>query len=251
MCLFVMDRAFAQGLPACSGPSVGRPTAVVRIGQGGELLLRDGRIAHLEGIRLPLGSRDHAPDSFGRDAHNALSSLAIGRALTLTGVSPIEDRYGRLRVQAFANQDWIQVELLGQGLARVSIAPDRADCAAELYEAEARGRAMRAGLWSASAYSIRRPNALDRDLGTFQVVEGHVVSVSEREGHAWLLFASQPGARFAAYVSEDDLRTFRAMGVDPKGYEGQSVRVRGIVQDLSGPAIAIANPMQVEVIGQN
>ena len=243
-----MHCTLAHALPVCAGSAVHTPTDAVRVDPGGALLLRDGGVAHLEGIRFPAGDRDHAPDSFRRGAFSALSSLIRGRRLTLTGVAPLEDRYGRIRVQAFNGDNWVQAQLLTRGLARVSIAPDRVDCAAELYEAEAKARKSHAGLWSSPSYAPRSPAALDRDLGTFQLVEGRVASVSERSGSAWLEFDAPAGSRFAAFIAEDDLRTFRAMGVEPRGYAGRSVRVRGIVQDLSGPAISLANPIQVEVI---
>lgn len=243
-----MHCAPAHALPVCAGSAVRARINAVQVDPNGALLLRDGSVAHLEGIRLPAGARDHAPDAFRRDAFSALSALIKARALTLTSVAPFEDRYGRIRVQAFSGDNWIQAQLLTRGLARVSIAPDRVDCAAELYQAEAKARISRAGLWSSPAYAPRSPAALDRDLGTFQLVEGRVASASERSGPAWLEFDTPAGSRFAAFISEDDLRTFRAMGVEPRGYAGKLVRVRGIVQDLSGPAIALANPIQVEVI---
>ena len=177
-----------------------------------------------------------------------MSALTRARALILTGVAPLEDRYGRIRSQVFVGDNWVQAQLLSRGLARVSIAPDRVDCGAELYEAEVKARRSRVGLWSSPAYAPRSSAPLDHDLGTFQLVEGRVVSVSERHGSAWLEFDAPAGSRFAAFISEDDLRTFRAMGVEPRGYAGRSVRVRGVVQDLSGPAISLANPIQVEVI---
>jgi len=242
-----MQCAFANARPVCAGSAVHAPIDAVRADPNGALLLGDGSVAHLEGIRLPAGAKDHAPDSFRREAFSTLSALTRMRAVTLTGVPPFEDRYGRIRAQVFTGDNWIQEQLLSLGLARVSIAPDRADCAAELYEAEDKARKARAGLWSSPAYAPRSSAALDRDLGTFQLVEGRVVSVSERHGSAWLEFYTPAGSRFAAFISEDDLRTFRAMGVEPRGYAGRLVRVRGIVQDLSGPAISLANPIQIEV----
>ena len=240
--------ARAGSLPTCAGPPIRKSIAVARIDARGALLLRDGEFTRLEGIRLPLGAKDHAPESFKGDALSSLSALVVGRVFVLTGMAPVDDRYGRLRAQAFAGGDWIQAQLLERGLARVSIAPDRVDCASELYAAEARARAMRVGLWSSRAYAVRHPGDLLRDLGTFQIVEGRVLGVSERGGHAWLEFASPEHEHFAAFIGQDDIRTFRAMGVEPRGYAGKLVRVRGIVQDLSGPAISVANPMQVEVI---
>jgi hypothetical protein len=38
------------------------------------------------------------------------------------------------------------------------------------------------------------------------------------------------------------------MGVDPLNYEGKLIRVRGIVQTNNGPAIAVGNPKQIELL---
>src|SRR5215510_4419557 len=135
--------------------------------------------------------------------------------------------------------------MLKRGLARVSITADRVECASDLYEAEAQARAARAGLWSSSAYAIRQVAAVATDVGTFQLVQGRVVSAEIRDGHAWLAFGTGLKGDFGALIAADDLRTYRAMGVDPRGYAGKTVLLRGIVQNLSGPAIAVASPVQV------
>ena len=44
------------------------------------------------------------------------------------------------------------------------------------------------------------------------------------------------------------MKTFRAMGVDPLGYKGKLIRVRGMVQSLNGPEIEVANPKQIELL---
>jgi micrococcal nuclease len=240
--------AMSSGLPECAGPVEIASAQIARVEKNGVLILRDGRAAHLEGIRLPAGAFDHAPQFLSDQALAALSELVVGKSLALTAILPKEDRYDRVRAQAFNDDVWIQVELLKRGLARVNISPDRVECADELYAAESQARAARAGIWSLSAYAIRSAENVMPDLGTFQIVEGKVLSAEVRDGRAWLDFGTGLRGGFAGVISSDDLRTYRIMGVDPRGYEGKTVRVRGIVQNLSGPAIAIANPIQVEVI---
>ena len=61
-----------------------------------------------------------------------------------------------MRAQGFGQQ-WLQIALLEQGLARVAISPDRKECAPDLYEAEGPRRAKRAGLWAIAAYRVRSP----------------------------------------------------------------------------------------------
>jgi hypothetical protein len=38
------------------------------------------------------------------------------------------------------------------------------------------------------------------------------------------------------------------IGVNPRGYAGKTLRVRGVVQYDNGPMIEIANPMEVELL---
>jgi hypothetical protein len=131
----------------------------------------------------------------------------------------------------------------------VNIAADRVECASDFYDAEAQARGARVGLWSSSAYAIRPVTSVASDVGTFQLVQGRVVAAEIQDGRAWLGFGTGLRGDFSVLISPDDLRTYRAMGVDPRGYAGKTVLVRGIVQNMSGPAIAVASPVQVQVIG--
>lgn len=240
--------ATAATIPECAGPvEIGRAT-VVRVEKNGALILQDGRAVHLEAIRLPAGAADHAPQFLADQALAALAGLSVGHALTLAAVPPKEDRYDRVRAQAFDGDLWLQLEMLRRGLARVNIAPDRVECAGELYDAESQARTARTGLWSMSAYAVKTATSIASDVGTFQLVEGRVASAEVHDGRAWLGFGTGLKGDFSALIAPDDLRTYRAMGVDPRGYAGKMVLLRGIVQNMSGPTIAVATPVQVQVI---
>ena len=132
--------------------------------------------------------------------------------------------------------------------ARVEIAPDRSECAAELYAAESDARAANAGLWAAPAYRVRAPEGLSGDTGTFQIVQGRVLTADVKDGRAYLDFGADYKTDFTVTISPDDMATFRAMGVDPRDYAGKTIRVRGIIQQFNGPEIEVANPKQVEVL---
>jgi hypothetical protein len=53
---------------------------------------------------------------------------------------------------------------------------------------------------------------------------------------------------FTVTIDPIDMRNFRATGVDPKSYAGQTIRVRGWVQLHNGPEIEVANPQGIEVL---
>jgi micrococcal nuclease len=143
--VFLAGPALAMPLPDCAGEVAVAKAHVTRVGQDGALILEDGRAAILEGIRLPGADRPATP--VAQQALQVLRQLAVGAPLVLSSTSPRQDRYGRIRVQAF-DHVWLQLALLERGLARVEIAPDREECAPDFYEAEARVRGASLGLWA-------------------------------------------------------------------------------------------------------
>jgi len=232
----------------CAGPASIPAAPVLSIEKSGAIVLANKQTVHLEGIRLPNGALDRAPVDYSARARAEINLVARAHALTLQVVAPARDRYGRLRAQAFSHAGWLQGELLRQGLARVALAPDRTECAGELYAAEAEARQARRGLWSIAAYAIREPEDLWPDIGTFQVVEGKVLNASSKNGRAYLNFGSDWRRDFTVTVDPGDMINFRTAGVDPLSYVGQTIRVRGWVQLLHGPEIEVANPQSIEVV---
>lgn len=235
--------------PSCSGPVEIARAEVVRVEPtNDELVLRDGRAVHLEGVRLPHARQDHAPGWIADEAFDALDALARGRRVTVTAVPPKEDRYDRVRGQAFGEDGWLQIALLRKGLARVDISPDRVECAAELYAAERAARDAKMGLWALPAYRVRAPNGLASDIGAFELAEGKVVAAEVKGGRAYLDFGSDWRDDFTATIAPEDMKAFRRAGVDPRDYAGKTLRLRGVVQLYHGPEIEIANPQQIEVL---
>jgi len=242
--------ADAATVPDCAGPLEITDAHIVRVERSNDVLvLRDGRAVHLEGIRLPHAGQDRAPSLIADQAFDAATTMVRGHTVDVTAIVPKEDRYDRVRGQVFSDDDkWVQVTLLNRGLARVDIAPDRSECAAELYAAEGAARAANLGLWSLPAYRVRTPETLGSDTGTFQIVQGQVLTADMKEGRAYLDFGTDWKTDFTVTISPDDMANFRSMGVDPRDYAGKTVRVRGIIQQFNGPEIEIANPKQVEVL---
>ena len=244
--LLVAPAVQAAALPSCAGAVEISGAQLLRVEKNGSVILTDGRAIYLEGIRLP--GADRAPPPFADKALGTLTSLLSKGPLTLTAVPPKEDRYDRVRGQLFAGGAWVQSALLAAGLARVSIAPDRTECASELFAAEAQGRSAHAGLWSLPAYAIRTPQTLGHDIGTFQIVQGKVLNAGLKNGRAYLNFGADWHTDFTVMVAPEDMANFRRIGVDPRSYAGQTIRVRGLVQYLNGPEIEVANPQAIEVI---
>ncbi|HEY3777482.1 MAG TPA: thermonuclease family protein [Rhizomicrobium sp.] len=252
LCGFDVLAVRAAALPACFPPVEIKQAKIVRVERNGVLVLEDGRAAKLEGILFPAGGGDRAPETYATEAIARLEAIATGRTAILAAQPPKEDRYGRLRAEVLVAGDpqaaWLQRALLEEGLARVDVAPDRSECVSELYAAEAHARAARAGIWSAAAYAVRTPSAVGAVDGTFQIVEGKVARVTGGGGRMFLEFGPDRNKDFAVVISVEDIRTFRAIGVDPYSYENQTVRVRGWITRMRRPEMEVATPADIEVV---
>jgi len=235
--------ALAADLPTCLGPIAPVGAQVIRVDANGVLTLKDGRGAVLEGLRLPKGNEDGA-----LQARQALSGMVAGKQVALAVSPPKEDRHGHLRAQVFVNGEWVQETLLREGVARVELLPSHPQCAREMYAAEAAARTAKRGLWAFDDYAVRAPDDLVHARGTFQIVEGRVVSAVVKGGRAYLNFSDEWKDDFTVTISPEDMKTFKKAKVDPRDYAGKTIRVRGIIDWYRGPEIELMGPESVEVV---
>jgi micrococcal nuclease len=257
--LIASGMAQAASLPACVPPIEASNVHVDRVEKNGVLVLDDGRAVRAEGLLLPAGARDRAPGFLADEALSMLNDFARGRSATLAVRPPKEDRYGRLRAQVFfthgSDEPWLQIAMLRRGLARVSIAPDRRECAAALYDAEDAARKKKYGIWAQSAYAVRAPGGLGNDTDTFQIVQGTILTADVKSGRAYLDFGDDWRKDFSVNIAPEDLKNFRDAGIDPRSYEGKTVRVRGWIERKhgsdarsNGPEMEVAIPEAIEVV---
>jgi endonuclease YncB( thermonuclease family) len=175
-------RRTAAAGPKC--PTIGTEVVTFsKLVDDASFVTGDGMQVKLAGILAAgAGGETVRPDQVGA-ARKALEDALHGGSITLAG-SEADDRYGRKVTQVFAGDVWIEGALLRQGFARA--APDAASavCAAALLSAENEARAKRAGLW-ASVFAVRAPTDLNNRIGTFQIVEGRVVTATLIKGRAY------------------------------------------------------------------
>jgi hypothetical protein len=249
-----LPAAAQAAAPSCVPPVEVANVPIAEVEPNGMLVTNDGRAVKLEGLLLPAGARDHAPQYLQQQALSELSGIVHDHLANLNAKPPKQDRYGRLRAQVFVTDDapgmWVQTAMLSRGLARVSILPDRAECSAEFYAAESAARAQHVGIWTLSAYAVRPASDVPlSDLGTFQIVEGKVTNAALRSGRAYLNFGADWKTDFTVTIAPDDMKTFRDHNIDPATfYAGKTLRVRGIVEQLNGPEVEIATPEQIEIL---
>ena len=237
----------ANAAEACSEASTHNVT-FERATSGDGFITVDGSEIRLAGIVTP-GS-DGAPPERTQGARAALTERLSGQLLSLAFTGAEHDRYGRLLAQVFAGDVWVQGWLLRDGLVRA--APDMASapCTDALLAAEEEARLAQTGHWRDGAFQVLTPWRIVEEaqvfVGSFQIVEGQVLSAAVISGRAFLNFGEDYREDFTVTISPADMRTFRRAKFDPRELEGRRLRVRGWVELYNGPQFQIATPVVIE-----
>jgi endonuclease YncB( thermonuclease family) len=248
--LAVVEPALAQA-SAC-GPKLIGTGEVTAVLDGRSFRLDDGRDVRLAGIDVPLiAPAERQSSEAAIAARTALTTLIQGRTVQLKAASSTADRYGRLVAFASVSDEIpVQYLLLAQGHARVAQSGDEAACRADLLKHESTARIARLGLWGDPAYAVRPAGeapSLAANRGRYTVVEGKVLSVRTSGSTTYMNFARRWSTGFAVTIRKRDERTFAAAGLAPKSLEGKRIRVRGYIEQRSGPRIEGAEPAQIEM----
>lgn len=235
-------------MSACPGVSIDevKPARVLAIDDELTLDLDHGRAVRLSGLEIPL--------EFATAARALLAQLSLQKRVWLMREKPAQDRYGRILAQVFAEEKderiWIEGRLLDEGLARVATLKTGRACARDLLERENRARLSKKGLWANPAYAVRTVTQLRRgDLGQFVIVEGRVLSVSQRKDRVYLNFGADYRTDFTAEIDNSDLTDFADEGYDLGALQGQVVRLRGWLDQRNGYLLKLTHPEQIERIG--
>lgn len=239
---FLTFVAKAEDRATCGSATMGT-FDVAAITDARAFRLRDGREVLLAGIEVPNSAAGSA----------LLEKLLAGGKVVLKQTDPPPgDRYGRLAVQAFVPREgaehWVQEDLLAAGTAQVGSRPGA--CAKALLKAEAPARRDKVGLWANSAYAVKASDDLAGLLarqGRFTVAEGKVLSVRESGGTIYINFGRDWSRNLTVTILRRNRAAFQAAGLEPKKLEGARVRVRGWVEERSGPRIDAARPEQIEI----
>lgn len=238
--LLVASRAAFAAPCQFEAQGEGRVAAIV---DARSVRLDDGREIRLTGIEATATTMQ------------ALTSLLVGRDVTLRGTDDTPDRYGRQSALLFigVSDTSVQAMLLAQGNALVSAEIADKDCATALMSAEAVARRQKKGNWAdpSAIKNAESPDDILAEIGRFVVVEGKVLSVRQAGAMTYLNFGWNWTRGFAVTISKRTLPAFESAGMTLKSLENRRIRVRGWVEGTAGPRIDVRLLAQVELLGAN
>lgn len=212
----------------------GRVAAIV---DARTLRLADGRAIRLAGIEWGMSAEA---------ARAALSNLVLDRPVTLKAATAkgaqTPDRYGRIYAFPFVNgsETPIQYALLDRGLAVTGTRIGDPACSRALLARERAARTARLGIWGSGDYRLHQaddPAAVLQSVGRFAIVEGRVLSVRESGNTVYVNFGRRWSEDFTVTIAKRAEPTFISAGLSPRSLAGRVVRVRGVIEERSGPWI--------------
>ena len=223
----------------------------------GDTVTLDGglevRLVGLQAPKLALGRPGFVDWPLAGRARDALARLVGGRAVVLRHGGARRDRHGRALAHLVRGDGlWVQGAMLAAGMARVYSFADNRALVREMLAIEREARAARRGIWAHPRYRVRRADALDGAVDTFQLVEGEVVSAAVARGRLFVNFGADWGTDFTITAAPRDRPAFEAAwaaaGIDPvSALAGHRVRVRGWIGRYDGPRIVATHPEQIEL----
>jgi hypothetical protein len=74
-----------------------------------------------------------------------------------------------------------------------------------------------------------------------------VLQAMNTRDRAYLNFGSDYKTDFTVSIAKHDAKNF-GRGFDPKLFAGHTIRVRGWIESINGPAINATHPEQIEVL---
>jgi len=244
-----------RSLAAADCPSrTVEPVSAAEAITGDMLRLKDGRTVRLAGIdapRAPLGKAGAGANDLAATARERAAALAGSDELKLVEDLADPDRHGRVRGEiTLPDGRSLAAALVAEGLARVHPFVDETICLGPLFEAERSARKMQRGIWAGHEYAIWQADdaSLTGQNGLYELVEGRVVSVGAGSRSTFIDFGRDWGRDFTVMLTPSLAADIAKTAGPVESLARRRVRVRGVVEEHSGPSIRIESPAEIELL---
>jgi endonuclease YncB( thermonuclease family) len=249
-CLALLATVLAFPCLAACGRPAGRAQAV-SVDERLDIELSDGRTVRLGGLDAP--NADHGAPEIANTAREFLGKRLVGREVAVMQLAGGTDRWGRTVADLVVDPrdgsaGSAAAALLTAGYARVRPEFETRGCAAERLALEEQARQGEIGIWRDPAFTVIQSSnsaQLRGRNGRFVVVEGMVRRVGFARSRIYLELVPRDGPTI---MIARKLDTVLAREGRPAGaLVGQTIRVRGVVDDRFGPRIDVADPAMIEI----
>ena len=218
--------------------------AVKRVYDGDTIELDDGRKIRFLGMNTPeISHRGKSEDMGGKAAKAWLSDKLKTSRVRLEFDAEQTDSYGRTLAYVLTeNRENLNVQLVAQGLAAMSIFPPNLRYVNELTAAQAQAEQANLGIWQMPQYAVIAASEVSADenyQGWTRVV-GSVRSIKNTKKYSYLVFTNH----FSARIDHDNTGLFPSL----ENYQGRTLEVRGwLNKGADGVTMLIRHPSAIKL----
>ena len=215
--------------------------------------LHDGQIIRLSGVDFP-DLKVHEAGDFSVTTMRVLKDMLLNQGVNIYQTKKADrGRVNRMghqiaHLERIADGIWVQGTLISLGLARVRTTQRTPEMAEQMYALEQNARTDKLGLWEMEKFNPLLPNSAAEHVDSFQIIEGRIKSTALKNNRIYLNFGKDWRSDFTVSIAPDDKRSFSKAGLDPLGWGGKTVRVRGWLESYNGPYIEITHPQAIEIL---
>lgn len=210
---------------------------------GDTIQLEDKRKIRFLGVNTPeVEHHGSKADPGGEEAKAWLVEHLKGTKVRIETGSPLTDDYGRTLAHVFTEKgEHLNLQLVANGLAEVSIFPPNLMYVDELINAEDQAEAAKLGIWHRPEFAaIPVENLTAEGHAGYTRVIGTVAKVRATKKSVYLDFTD----RFKARIDSASAGLFP----DPKDYQGKTLEVRGWLANAKGKlTMLIRHPGAIKV----
>lgn len=219
---------------------------VKRVYDGDTILLAGGKKVRLLGINTPeVANRDKAAEAGGDEAKQWLIAKLKGQQLRLVTDRNKKDKYGRWLAHVFTKaQVHVNLELVENGMATVTIYPPNVDYADALLLAQNRAQLAKRGIWGDAAYTPKLASQINaQNYRGWQRVIGRVTTLYHANKYSYLNIGDQ----FSLVIPKKSLALFPPLAT----YVGKQVEARGwISRRKQRYSLFVKHPSAIVVMEQ-
>lgn len=201
--------------------------SVKHVYDGDTIILENNQRVRLLGINTPeIASRHRDEEPGGIAAKTWLQNSIKDQKIYLEYDQEKQDKYQRLLAHVFlADGTHLNLELIKQGLAFMSIIPPNIRHVEAFSRAQKQAEAQKLGIWGEPAYQVHPLDQIQSNARGWQRFTGIPRHIQQRRSYTYLVLNDQVSIR----VANDHLNLFPKLDT----YLGKTIEIRGWVSRRS------------------
>jgi endonuclease YncB( thermonuclease family) len=228
-------------------PAAAERYLVEKVFDGDTILLGDGQKVRLLGINTPeTDNKYKTAEAGGEQAKNWLRQRLEHHYVSLQTDVTLQDKYGRTLAYVFTDdQQFVNLELVKNGLAMVNTYPPNLKYTDILLKAQQQAELSAQGVWAIPDYApVNYQQLHEANLKGWKRITGKILSINQGGHSHYLQFSDQVAVRID--------NQYQSLFPPLAAYLGKTVEARGwVYTSKQGFTLPVMHPGEIRVLDRD